>query len=93
MSAKAKIILGRVLAGAGAVSWLTFIETYIYFDHTRPHALDVPAGRLFALNNHGSIAYLTHGEHLFLYSFAWVAGLFFVAAVFLHRSGNSRRLT
>ena len=92
MSAKAKTLLVRVLAGAGAISWFSFIELDIYFDHTRPHTFDSVAGRAIALNNHGSIAYLTRGENMFLYAFAWAAASFFVAAVVLDRTAKNRQL-
>jgi len=51
-------------------------------DSTRPHMVDVAAGRIYALNNHGSIAYLTREEHTFLYSFEYLAIGLFVAAAF-----------
>jgi hypothetical protein len=53
-------------------------------DHTRPHKIDVAVGRIYSLNNHGSIAYLTRSEHTLLYAFAYVAGAFFVVAAVLH---------
>jgi hypothetical protein len=81
---KAKL-LGLGAAILGALLWGCFIELYIYFDYTRPHVVDAAAGRLYALNNHGSIAYLTGNEHHFLYALEWTAwGLFLVAAV-LHQ--------
>ena len=83
VSAKAKLILGRVLVGAAGLSLLSFIELYIYLDYTRPHTADAAAGRLIPLNNHGSIAYLTYREHQFLYALAWAAGIFVVAAILL----------
>jgi hypothetical protein len=47
-----------------------------------------------SLNNHGSIAYLTRSEHGFLYSLAFVAGVFFVVATVNHNAtqpGNPRK--
>jgi hypothetical protein len=82
ISARTATILGWVAAALGALSWGCFIELYIYFDYTRPHVLDRAAGRLYALNNHGSIAYLTQKEHFLLYAFEWASlGLFLVAAL------------
>src|SRR5580692_3109022 len=60
-------ILGRCVVILAAILWGCFFELYIYMDSTRPHDIDVAAGRVYALNNHGSIAFLTRGEHIFLY--------------------------
>jgi hypothetical protein len=79
----AVIILGRCAAILATIAWVCFFELYIYLDYTRPHVVDYPAGRIYALNNHGSIAYLTRTEYWFLYTFEYVAiGLFIVAAIF-----------
>jgi hypothetical protein len=60
-------------------------------DSTRPHDIDVAAGRVYALNNHGSIAFLTRGEHIFLYFFEYAAiGLFIVAAVLQYSIRRAR---
>ena len=89
VSAKAKIILARVLAGAALICWLSFIELYIYFSHTKPHTLDTAVGRVITLNNHGSIAYLTRDEDFILYAFAWVAASLFAVAVLLNRTAKA----
>jgi hypothetical protein len=86
ISAKTTTIVGRCVAIAAVASFTCFWVLYIYMDSTRPHAVDVAAGRVYALNNHGSIAYLTRDEHRFLYSFEYLAiGLFVVAAVFQYK--------
>jgi hypothetical protein len=86
MSLKTKTVVARCAAALALISWICFIELYIYLDYTRPRKIDVAAGRIFSLNNHGSIAYLTRSEHTFLYAFAYVAGAFFVAAAVFHNA-------
>jgi hypothetical protein len=86
MSPKKITILGRCVAILAAIAWVCFFELYIYLEYTRPHAVDVAAGRIYALSNHGSIAYLTRSEYWFLYSLEYVAiGLFIVAAIFQYK--------
>jgi hypothetical protein len=42
--------------------------------------MDIATGRIYTLNNHASIAYLTRGEHMALISLQWAAaGLFLIA--------------
>ena len=87
--------MGRCAAVLGVISWIAFIEPYIYLAHTRPHRIDVAAGRVYSLNNHRSIAYLTRGEHLFMYAFAYAAGVFIIMSVVLYkgaRAGNDERM-
>jgi len=71
------------------ISWICFIELYIYLNHTRPHTIDVTVGRIYSLNNHGAIAYLTRPEHTFLYVFAYVAGALFVVAAVFHNAARA----
>ena len=92
LSAKNTTILGRCVVVLAAILWGCFFELYIYLCHTRPHVVDVAAGRVYPVNNHGAIAFLTRGEHIFLYSFEYAAfGLFIVAAVLQYRLTLSRK--
>jgi hypothetical protein len=86
MSLKTKTVLARCAGVLALISWICFIELYIYLDYTRPHKIDAAVGRIYSLNNHGSIAYLTHSEHTFLYALAYVAGAFFVVAAVFHNA-------
>ena len=86
MSAKTTTTIGRCVAILALTLWFCFCGLYVYMDSSRPHKIDVSAGRIYTINNHGSIAYLTREEHAFLYSFEYVAiGLFIVAAFFQYR--------
>ena len=83
LSARNATILGRCAAALALVLWVGFFELDIYFDYARPHVLDAAAGRVYALNNHGSIAYLTRGENNLRLGLEWGAmGFICVAALF-----------
>jgi hypothetical protein len=85
-SAKTTAIIGRCVAVLALTSWICFWGLYNYMASSRPHLIDVAAGRIYALNNHGSIGYLTRGEHTFLYSFEYLAiGLLVVGAFLQYR--------
>src|SRR6266853_1921518 len=95
MSIKTRTIVGRCAAVLALISWISFIELYIYLAYTRPQKIDVAAGCVYALNNHGLIAYLTRTEHVFLYAFAYAAGALALVAAVLHsgtRAANADRL-
>jgi hypothetical protein len=49
--------------------------------YTKPQSRDVTAGRVHALNTHGSIVYLTDEEHLLLCGLQILAGLVFGTAI------------
>jgi hypothetical protein len=89
MSMKTKTMVARCAAVLALTSWICFIELYIYLDHTRPHKIDLAVGRIYSLNNHGSIAYLTRSEHTFLYAFAYVAGALVVVAAVFHNASKA----
>ena len=54
---------------------------WMYYDSSRPRAADAPAGRIYRLETHGSIAYLTRSEHVLLYALMSMSITSFVAAV------------
>ena len=53
------------------------------FTHTRPTVANPSAGRIYALNNHGFVVYLTSAEQHRLHTLAWMAFLFFLIAVLI----------
>jgi len=72
----------EIIAGVGAlIVWFTSMFLWMYYDHTRPTVADPSTGRIYPLNSHGSIVYLTQPEQFWLYSLIWVAGICFVIAV------------
>ncbi|MHC2255801.1 hypothetical protein ACVILK_005493 [Bradyrhizobium embrapense] len=65
MSAMLKVV--KVVSGILAVVfWLSSFLIWHYYDAQRSTTYLPEAGRIFPLNTHGSIVYLTTGEHHFL---------------------------
>jgi hypothetical protein len=80
ISAQKAVILGWSLVVLSVLCGACGYELDIYLDKTRPRVMDIAAGRTYSLNNHGSIVYLTRGEHMALISLQCAAaGLFVIA--------------
>ena len=56
--------IGAVVVAA--VLWFTYSFLWTHYDSTRPRIPDPGAGRIYRLNTHGSIVYLTRGEEFLL---------------------------
>jgi hypothetical protein len=57
----------KVVSGIlGVVFWFSSFFVWQYYDAYRPTTYLPEAGRIFPLNTHGSIVYLTTGEHYLL---------------------------
>jgi hypothetical protein len=78
----AKLILAG-LPIAALCMWFGFLATTMYYDATRPHEPDASAGRLIALNTHGSIVYLTPQEQLIRICIGLGAVAFIIGALVL----------
>ncbi len=72
--------------------WFSFCGLYIWFDFNRPHTADASIGRIYSINNHGSIAYLTLGEVTLLYGLAGVS-LILALGLFCIDAATRRRIT
>lgn len=59
------------------VSWLSWGAVWTYYDRTRSSTYDPDSGRVYRQFTHGSVVYLTAGEHYFL------IGLMAAAIVFV----------
>ncbi len=68
-------------AVVAVIVWLTSIFLWMYYDSARPRIADPGIGRIYRLNTHGSIVYLTRGEHVLLKALMLMGGVCFVAAV------------
>lgn len=66
-------------AALAAAAWFTAMFLWQYYDASRPRFPDPSAGRIYRLETHGSIAYLTRRENLFLYALILTAAVSFVA--------------
>ena len=76
-------ILETLAAVIGGISGLTSLFFWTYYDYTRPRAADPATGRLYALNTHGSIVYLTQAEHLSIRALWWIAGFCLIISAFI----------
>jgi hypothetical protein len=76
-------VLLAVVAGVLFVLGLSF-----YF-RGFPSTPDVGTGRIFPLNNHGRITYLTHGEWLTQRAAPVLAWILFVLGVYLNKAVRS----
>src|SRR6266436_7131209 len=73
-------ILSQILC---LVSGLAVASLWTYYDYTRPHAAEPSAGRIYALQTHRSIVYLTGQEQFMLNLLIWIAAPIFVLAILL----------
>jgi hypothetical protein len=61
-------ILGSALGWTGLALLLANVGLWYQYAGTRPRSEQPEEGRIYALNTHGSVAYLTLGENLRLWS-------------------------
>jgi membrane protein YdbS with pleckstrin-like domain len=72
----------EIAAGCLALAiWVGAMALWMHLDATRPHTADAATGRIYALNTHGSIAYLNHRERTMMRTLTWTAGALFVTGV------------
>ena len=75
-------LFAKITSRVGVFAWFSYLCLTLYYAFSRPATQQPDAGRLYRLETHGRIAYLTHGEsanlHLLLIS---AIGLILVACV------------
>jgi hypothetical protein len=72
----------KIVSGVlGIAFWNLSVFVWMYFDSHRPKIYMAEDGRIFPLNSHGSIVYLTAGEHYFLYGLMAAGIGFFLLCV------------
>jgi len=76
--------------------FLTYMGLWEQYAHTKPDAANLSSGRIYPLNEHGLIVYLTSAEQNRLHMLAWMAGFCFLIAVligiFIKKSWGRRNL-
>lgn len=82
-------MLKRISGALSLIFWFSSFFVWHYFDAYRPKAAQPENGRVFLLNTHGSVVYLTSGEHTFLYGLIAFGIVFFVLGAVLHGLGTS----
>jgi len=69
--------------------WFSSFYVWTYFDAHRMTTAEPKSGRVYSLSTHGSVVYLTSGEHYFLYGLIF-AGIFFLLTVVFNYVGRKR---
>jgi hypothetical protein len=52
----------KVMSRVGVLAWFSFLCLHLYYGFSRPTAQQPDAGRLYRLDTHGRVAYLTLPE-------------------------------
>lgn len=73
----------KAIAYASLCTWFSSIFIWLYFDANRSKVARPESGRIFPLDTHGSVVYLTVGEHYFLYGLMGAAAFLFLIAALL----------
>jgi hypothetical protein len=81
-------VVAGLLACSGLAIWL--FHTYVWYDYdrTRPRRADSASGRVYPLNTHGHVVYLTEAEdarltRLAVLSFSLICGGLIAATLFV----------
>jgi hypothetical protein len=75
----------KLLSGIAALCfWFSSFFVWLHFDTYGSTIAEPESGRVFQLNTHGSVVYLTAGEHNLLYGLIVAGVMFFLFTVILH---------
>lgn len=75
-----KLISGVLALGV----WFSSFFLWEYFDAHKPNIAEPSRGRIYPLNTHGSIVYLSQGEHYALYGLVAAGATFFLLVIVFH---------
>ena len=82
----------KLVSGVLALGfWFAGFFLWEYFDFHKPNIPDPGKGRVYPLNTHGSIVYLTQGERSALYGLIAPGATFFLLALVSHLIEAKRR--
>jgi hypothetical protein len=82
-NSRAKRATVRVVGALMATLWIGFVVLEIHYGASRPRLPDEASGRIFPLNNHGCVVYLTRSEQLWLWCLEGGAFALFVVGASL----------
>ncbi len=74
------IVFVKVVGWLGVMAWVGFIGLSVHYNYTRPTSPQPSQERIYSLNEHGHIAYLTHSEQQNLNLLFWSAVVLIAAA-------------
>jgi hypothetical protein len=81
--------LARIMAASAVAIWFGYIGLFQRYSATRPRSAQPEVGRIYSINNHGTIAYLDKSENLWLWVTSASAVAIFIAAIALDRWAKS----
>lgn len=79
-----KLISGILALGF----WFSSFFVWKYFDAHGLRTPDPQIGKIYPLVTHGSITYLTFGEHYFLYGLIFAGIVLFLLTIFFYYAGG-----
>jgi hypothetical protein len=86
-----RMYLLKLISGLLALGfWFSSFFLWKYFDAHRLRTPDPESGKIYPLETHGSIVYLTSREHYFLYGLLLAGTVFFVFTIVFHYVGSKR---
>lgn len=81
----------KLISGVLALCfWVSSFFVWKYFDAHLLKTAEVASGRVYPLNTHGSVVYLTSGEHYFLYGLIFAGIVFFLLAIAFNYIGSKK---
>jgi hypothetical protein len=75
---KLLFVIGAAMTALGLFAFLAGIVLFTQFSSTRPREPRPNEGRVYQLNNHGTVVYLTYDEHALIeamHYMSWMAAL------------------
>jgi hypothetical protein len=79
----------KIISGVLALCfWFASFFVWKYFDAHLPTTANPGDGRIYPLSAHGSVVYLTSGEHYFLYGLIVAGTTLFLLTVAIHFFGD-----
>jgi hypothetical protein len=77
--------LSQLLVTAALLIWFSFARVYRHYQSTCPTVADENAGRIYSLNEHGHVVYLTWSEQSSLISLALATAVCFFSGYLVDR--------
>jgi hypothetical protein len=81
----------KLISGALALCfWFSSFFVWKYFDAYLMKTANPESGRIYPLRTHGSVVYLTSGEHYFLYGLIFFGIVFFLLTIVFNYIGSKQ---
>jgi hypothetical protein len=81
-------VFSRLLVTGAVLIWFACWHLGVHYDKSRPARADELSGRIYSINNHGHIVYLTLAEQCGLFSLGFAAVACFISGYLLDRKGQ-----